>query len=95
MQDQFKVNSTEESAIIAAVKDYLKKSKSPVVGPNVAVENLVGEYARVRVSAPNGEADPIFGFLRQKAGAWTVLDLGTFFEASYYDQHGVPKAMRI
>lgn len=95
MQDQFKVNSAEETAIVAAVKDFLKKGKSPVTNPAVTVENLVGEYARVRVTAPSGEADPIFGFLRQKAGTWTVLDLGTFFEASYYDQHGVPKAIRI
>lgn len=93
MQDQFKVNTTEEAAIVAAVKDFLKKSKSPVTNPTVVVENLVSEYARVKVSAP--EAGEIFGFLRQKNGAWTVLDLGTFFEASYYDQHGVPKAMRL
>lgn len=93
MQDQFKVNSTEEAAIIAAVKDFLKKSKSPVSSPSVVVENLVGEYARVKLSAP--DLGPIFGFLRQKGGTWTVLDLGTFFETSYYDQHGVPKAMRL
>jgi hypothetical protein len=95
MQDQFKVNSTEETAIVAAVKDFLKQSKSPVLNPVVTVENLVGEHARVKISAPGGEAEPIFGFLRQKGGAWSVLDLGTFFEPSYYDQHGVPKAMRI
>lgn len=95
MQDQYKTTSAEGLAIVTAVKEYLTKTGTPVTNPDVAIDKVMGSFARVRITAPGGEADAIYGFVKQEQGVWSVLDLGTFFEPGYYDQHGVPKAIRL
>ena len=86
--------SRDRELVVTATKRYLS-ANSEVKEAIVACEELEGEFARVNAHDPKGEAPPIFGFLKKaKDGAWSVIALGSFFDAAFFRQHGIPAALQ-
>lgn len=87
-------DSQDQDALIEATRAYVK-TVSAVSDVRVTVEKVSGEHARVRVEAPDGATNPAFVFLRKQQGRWKGLDLGTGFDAAYYDKQGIPQTLRV
>lgn len=89
--DTFRASIDPHSAAADAVRAYLKASSA--VTPELEVDALSGEYARVRVSAPG--LTPATAFVRRQGNTWQVLFLGTGFTAADFDQHAIPADLRV
>lgn len=86
------VNQSPE--LTAAIKRYLKSQQQPTT-VSVAVEKAAPGYLRARVTLETAEADPAFAFLKELDGDYRVLGMGTFFDAAFYQEEGIPAALRI
>ncbi|MFP5502915.1 MAG: hypothetical protein ACLGIN_10535 [Candidatus Sericytochromatia bacterium] len=86
------VNQSPE--LTAAIKRYLKSQQQPTT-VSVAVEKAAPGFVRARVTLETAEADPAFVFLKEHDGDYQVLGMGTFFEPSFYQQEGIPAALKI
>ena len=84
----------DQAALVEATRAFVK-TVSPVPDVRVTVEKVAGDHARVRVEAPDGSASPAFVYLRKQEGRWKGLDLGTGFDAAYYEKQGIPATLRI
>ena len=85
----------ENAAITAATKTYVT-ANSGMTKITVTVEQVDGEFARVKVAPENsGTADPAWVFLKKKDDKWTGLTLGTSFTTEDYQQLGIPNALRV
>ncbi|MNS29813.1 hypothetical protein D3C72_618310 [compost metagenome] len=87
-------DNQDQTALIEATRAYVR-TVSAVADPRVTVEKVAGEHARVRVEAPDGQASAAFVYLKKAQGKWKALDLGTGFDAAYYDKQGIPAALRL
>ena len=87
--------SDEDAAIVAATKSYVA-ANSAISKMNVTVEQIVDDFARVKVEPEDKNAtDPAWVFLRKKDGKWTGLVIGTGFTTEDYQQLGIPNALRV
>jgi opacity protein-like surface antigen len=85
----------EHPAIIAATRSYVA-ANSGMTKITVTVEQVDGDFARVKVAPEDSKAaDPAWVFLQKKDGKWTGLTLGTSFTTEDYQQLGIPNALRI
>jgi hypothetical protein len=85
----------EQAAIIAATKIYVA-ANSGMTKITVTVEQVDGDFARVKVAPEDSKAaDPAWVFLKKKDGKWTGLTLGTSFTTEDYQQLGIPNALRV
>ena len=85
----------ENTEIIAATKSYVA-ANSAMAKCNVIVEQVVDDFARVKVTPENAKAaDPAWVFLKKQDGKWTGLVLGTSFTTEDYQQLAIPNALRI
>ena len=89
------VASPENDAIVAATRTYVA-ANSGMTKIKVAVEQVAGDFARVKVTPENANAaDPAWVFLNKKDGKWTGLILGTSFTVEDYQQLAIPNALRV
>ena len=87
--------SEEDAAIIEATRSYVA-ANSAISKVNVTVEQIVDDFARVKVTPENPNAtDPAWVFLKKKDGKWTGLVLGSGFTTEDYQQLGIPNALRV
>ena len=85
----------EKAAIIAATKSYVA-ANSAIAKVNVAVDQVVDDFARAKVTAEDANAaDPAWVFLKKTDGKWVGIALGTSFTTEDYQQLGIPNALRI
>lgn len=84
----------DQQAVIEATRAYVK-TVSAVSDARVTAEKVVGEHARAKVESPDASTTPAYVFLRKQQGRWKALDLGTGFDAAYYDTHGIPASLRL
>ena len=89
----FRSETQDQDALIDATRAYVK-TVSDVQDLRLTLEKQQGEFARVRVEAVDGSTGPALVFVRKQQGRWKPLDLGTGFDAAYYDRHGIPAALR-
>jgi hypothetical protein len=91
----FAKDGENNAAIFAATKSYVT-ANSGMTKITVTVEQVDGDFARVKVAPENpGAADPAWVFLKKKDGKWTGLTIGTSFTVEDYQQLGIPNALRI
>jgi hypothetical protein len=91
----FAKESEDNAAIIAATKSYVAASSS-MTKITVTVEQIDGDFARVKVVPENASAaDPAWVFLKKKDGNWTGLTIGSSFTVEDYQQLGIPNGLRI
>jgi hypothetical protein len=91
----FAKESEDNAAIIAATKSYVAASSS-MTKITVTVEQIDGDFARVKVAPENASAaDPAWVFLKKKDGNWTGLTIGSSFTVEDYQQLGIPNGLRI
>jgi hypothetical protein len=89
------VAGDEQAAIVAATKSYVA-ANSGMTKITVTVEQVEGDYARVKVAPEDSKAaDPAWVFLQKKDGKWAGLTLGTSFTTEDYQQLGIPNALRV
>jgi len=92
---QLAAKGEEDASIVAATKNYVA-ANSGMTKITAAVEQIDGEFARVKVTPEDVKAaDPAWVFLQKKDGKWTGLTLGTSFTTEDYQQLGIPNALRI
>jgi hypothetical protein len=85
----------DNAAIIAATKTYVAQM-SGMTKITVTVEQVEGDFARVKVAPENpGVADPAWVFLKKTDGKWSGLTIGTSFTVSDYQELGIPNALRV
>ena len=85
----------EDGAIAAATRSYVM-ANSGMTKVIVIVEEVVDDFARVKVVPENSKAaDPAWVFLKKTDGKWTGLVLGTGFTTEDYQQLGIPNALRV
>jgi hypothetical protein len=95
MTQVFAKESADSAAIIAATTSYVA-ANSGMTKITVTVEQVDGDFARVKVTPENADAtDAAWVFLKKKGGKWTGLTLGTSFTTEDYQQLGIPNALRI
>ena len=87
----------EDAAIIEATKSYVAANSAiSKVKVTVTVEQIVDDFARVKVTPEDANAtDPAWVFLQKKDGKWTGLVLGSGFTTEDYQQLGIPNALRV
>lgn len=84
----------DRDQVIAAVQRYLKTHAS-VKDARIGCDRLENGFARVSATDGSGKAEPIFGFARRGAnGKWDVIAMGTFFDAGFFKQHGIPERLQ-
>ncbi len=89
------IASPEDAAIIAATKSYVA-ANSGMTKINATVEQVEGDFARVKVTPENSKAtDPALVFLKKTDGKWIGLILGTSFTVEDYQQLGIPNSLRV
>jgi hypothetical protein len=87
--------SDDDAAIIEAAKSYLA-ANATITKVNATVEQIEGDFARVKITPGNGSvADPAWIFLQKKDGKWIGLVLGTSFTTEDYQQLAIPNALRM
>lgn len=87
--------SEDNAAIIAATKSYVA-ANSGMTKVTVTVEQIAGDFARVKVAPEDSKAaDPAWVFLKKSEGKWTGLVLGSSLTTEDYQQLGIPNALRI
>ena len=85
----------EKAAIIAATKSYVA-ANSAIAKVNVTVDQVVDDFARVKVTPEDANAaDPAWVFPKKTDGKWIGIALGTSFTTEDYQQLGIPNALRI
>jgi hypothetical protein len=85
----------DNAALIAATKTYVA-ANSAMRKFTVRVEQVSGDFARVKVAAQDSKAaDPAWVFLKREDGNWSGLTLETSFTTEDYQQLGIPNALRI
>lgn len=85
----------DNAAIIAATKSYVA-ANSGMTKIIVTVEQVAGDFARVKVTPEDPKAaDPAWVFLKKSEDKWTGLTLGTSFTTEDYQQLGIPNALRV
>jgi hypothetical protein len=95
MPQVFAKDDDNNAAIIAATKSYVA-ANSGMTKITVTVEQVDGDFARVKVAPENpSAADPAWVFLKMKDGKWTGLTIGTSFTVEDYQQLGIPNGLRI
>lgn len=81
------------SAQITQATTAFVQQKSPKLKSTVQVEQVKGDYARALVKARG--KDNAWAYLYRRQGSWTVLSLGTGFDAKFYRQQGIPKELQL
>jgi hypothetical protein len=87
-------STQDEAALIDATRAFVK-TVSSLSDFHLAVEKVTPDAARLKVSDPAGKVASAWIFAKKRDGKWKVLDLGTGFDAGYYDRHGLPAAVRL
>ena len=91
----FSKETDDNAAIVAATKSYVS-ANSGMTRIDATVEQVDGDFARVKVTPQDANAaDPAWVFLQKKDGKWTALTLGTSFTTEDYQQLGIPNALRV
>jgi hypothetical protein len=80
-----------------ALESYLEEEASPLAGQaTVQLEAADEDTALVSLLPREPEAaDPAVAFLRLGDGRWTVLGVGSDFDADFYQAHDVPDSLRV
>jgi hypothetical protein len=90
----FARGTEDNAAIVAATKSYVA-AHSALTKITVTVEQIDGNFARVKVAPQNPQAtDPAWVFLKKTGGKWTGIIIGTSFTTEDYQQLGIPNALR-
>lgn len=85
---------TPEEAIAQAVRDYLAQQGSPTDQVEVEIEQLEGDFARVKIiSADPDDPGGSTGFLARKDGVWTTLITGSGFDPAEIQALGIPESV--
>ncbi len=79
----------EAKAITEAALSYMA-ANSAVAGPEIKIEAVQGNFARVAVIPKKGETDPATLFLVKKNGSWKGVLLGTAFAPEDYEEFHIP-----
>src|SRR5947209_11761501 len=88
-------DNDDNGAIIAAAKSYVS-ANSAMKEVNATVEQVVDDFARVKVSPKETTgADPAWVFVKKKGGQWSGVTFGTSFTTEDYQQLGIPNALRV
>jgi hypothetical protein len=91
----FARETEDKVAIVAATKSYVA-AHSGMTKITVTVEQIEGDFARVKVAPENPHAtDPAWVFLKKTDGKWTGITIGTSFTTEDYQQLGIPNPLRI
>ena len=86
----------EEAAIVSAAETYLRANATVTTKVKFVVEQVDGDFARVRINPEDkAAADTAWIFLKKKDGKWTGLTVGTSFTVEDYQQLGIPNGLRI
>lgn len=86
--------ATTVEAVAAAARAYVAR-QSTVPDFSVEVQVVREDWARVRVRAPQGVADPAIVFLHRVGGQWQGVVIGTAFPPDTYDRLGIPDSLRL
>ena len=86
----------EDAAIVAAAEPYLKANATVTTKVKFTVEQVQGDFARVRINPQDKpDADTAWIFLKKQDGKWTGITFGASFTTEDYQQLGIPNALRI
>ena len=91
----FKASDTQDQQDLIEATRAFVKTVSATPDFRLTVEKATGDAARLRVEAVDPGIAPAWIFARKKDGKWKPLDLGTGFDAAYYERHGIPAAVRL
>lgn len=76
----------EEEAVIAAALAAARSNNPELPELEVLSVKIVGDWARVVVSAVDGSTDAAGAYLRKENGAWVVFDFGTGIGPDLYPE---------
>jgi hypothetical protein len=87
-------DTQDQEALLSAARAFVKTVSA---GPDfrVKVDKQAGDAARLRVESDNPGVAPAWLFAKKREGRWKALDLGTAFDAAYYERNGIPAALRL
>ena len=89
------VMANETEAVTNAAQKYVA-AHSAVSGFKVSVEQIEGDYARVKVTPKHpGETDPAWVFLKREKGTWRGLTIGTAFTPEDYAEFHIPPSLQL
>jgi hypothetical protein len=83
----------DSAAIIKAAKKYVT-TESAVTDAVITVEEVSGDYARIKVESADNSTDPATAFLKRSKAKWKVLVLGTAFAPEDFEELGIPKEVQ-
>jgi hypothetical protein len=83
----------DSAAIIKAAKKYVA-AESAVTDAVITVEEVSGDYARIKVESADNSTDPATAFLKRSKAKWKVLVLGTAFAPGDFEELGIPAEVR-
>lgn len=88
------IDQQDRVALVGAVTKAVK-AMGPVPAFDVEVEGQEGGVARAKVSDKAGHVTPLYAYAVRRAGQWSVVEMGTFFEPEFYAKHKIPAALHL
>lgn len=91
--DTIWLGNPNEQVLIKTVSEYATQNAAPE--SLVVIDRIAEGFARLRVEPPAQTTDPAYVFARQQGTTWTVVSLGTSFDAEFYAQNNIPLSLQL